>query len=112
LLCRFATNLESEIAELEEEEKAEFLEAVGMEEPGLNRVIRAGYGLLGYTPILPQVLKKSVHGRFPLAQLRLKVQVKFIPTLKKALFVPKSLPMMTLLNTTANKVQKTQVNGV
>ena len=39
--------LESEIAELEEEEKAEFLEAVGMEEPGLNRVIRAGYGLLG-----------------------------------------------------------------
>lgn len=39
--------LEAEIAELEEEEKAEFLEAVGMDEPGLNRVIRAGYNLLG-----------------------------------------------------------------
>ncbi|HNP02783.1 MAG TPA: redox-regulated ATPase YchF, partial [Agitococcus sp.] len=39
--------LEAEIAELEEDEKAEFLEAVGMEEPGLNRVIRAGYNLLG-----------------------------------------------------------------
>jgi GTP-binding protein YchF len=39
--------LEAEIAELEESEKAEFLEAVGMEEPGLNRVIRAGYNLLG-----------------------------------------------------------------
>jgi hypothetical protein len=37
----------TEIAELEEDEKAEFLEAVGMEEPGLNRVIRAGYNLLG-----------------------------------------------------------------
>ena len=39
--------LEAEIAELEESEKAEFLEAVGMDEPGLNRVIRAGYNLLG-----------------------------------------------------------------
>lgn len=39
--------LESEIAELEDEEKAEFLSDLGMEEPGLDRVIRAGYELLG-----------------------------------------------------------------
>lgn len=39
--------LESEIAELEADEKADFLEEMGMEEPGLNRVIRAGYDLLG-----------------------------------------------------------------
>jgi GTP-binding protein YchF len=39
--------IEAEIAELEESEKAEFLEALGIEEPGLNRVIRAGYELLG-----------------------------------------------------------------
>jgi len=39
--------LEAEIAELEEDEKAEFLAELGMEEPGLNRVIRAGYELLG-----------------------------------------------------------------
>ena len=39
--------LEAEIAELEEEEKAEFLADIGMDEPGLNRVIRAGYELLG-----------------------------------------------------------------
>ncbi|MEZ5529377.1 MAG: redox-regulated ATPase YchF [Porticoccaceae bacterium] len=39
--------LESEIAELEDEEKLEFLQEMGMEEPGLNRVIRAGYSLLG-----------------------------------------------------------------
>jgi GTP-binding protein YchF len=39
--------LESEIAELEEDERAEFLADLGMAEPGLNRVIRAGYGLLG-----------------------------------------------------------------
>tara|TARA_Y100000590_G_scaffold470538_1_gene666151 strand:+ start:4702 stop:5802 length:1101 start_codon:yes stop_codon:yes gene_type:complete len=39
--------IESEISELEEEEKNEFLADLGMEEPGLNRVIRAGYALLG-----------------------------------------------------------------
>lgn len=38
--------LESEIAELDDEEKEEFLNDLGMEEPGLNRVIRAGYELL------------------------------------------------------------------
>jgi ribosome-binding ATPase len=46
IVVPICNKLESEIAELEESEKAEFLEAVGMDEPGLNRVIRAGYGLL------------------------------------------------------------------
>lgn len=39
--------LESEIAELEDDEKLEFLQDLGMEEPGLDRVIRSGYKLLG-----------------------------------------------------------------
>jgi len=38
--------LESEIIELEDDEKQDFLAEMGMEEPGLNRVIRAGYQLL------------------------------------------------------------------
>ncbi|BDX06441.1 redox-regulated ATPase YchF [Planctobacterium marinum] len=38
--------IESEIAELDDEEKAEFMEEMGLEEPGLNRVIRGGYSLL------------------------------------------------------------------
>lgn len=39
--------IEAEIAELDDgEEKDMFLEALGLEEPGLNRVIRAGYELL------------------------------------------------------------------
>lgn len=38
--------LEAEIAELEDDEKADFLADLGMEEPGLDRVIRAGYELL------------------------------------------------------------------
>jgi hypothetical protein len=38
--------MESEIASLEDDEKLEFLQEMGLEEPGLNRVIRAGYSLL------------------------------------------------------------------
>ena len=38
--------LESEIVELEDDEKSDFLAEMGMTEPGLNRVIRAGYQLL------------------------------------------------------------------
>ncbi len=39
--------LEAEIVELEDEERAEFLADLGMDEPGLDKVIRAGYRLLG-----------------------------------------------------------------
>lgn len=39
--------IESEIAELDETERKEFLSDIGLQEPGLNRVIRAGYDLLG-----------------------------------------------------------------
>jgi len=39
--------LEAQMADLEDEEKKIFLEDLGLEEPGLNRVIRAGYKLMG-----------------------------------------------------------------
>ena len=38
--------IEAELAELEDAEKAEFLNAMGLDEPGLDRVVRAGYHLL------------------------------------------------------------------
>ncbi len=39
--------IEMEMVELEDDEKAEFLAEMGLDEPGLNRVIRAGHALLG-----------------------------------------------------------------
>jgi GTP-binding protein YchF len=39
--------IEAEISQLEDADRAEFLKDLGLEEPGLNRVIRAGYALLG-----------------------------------------------------------------
>ena len=40
-------SIEEELIELDADEAKEFLEELGLEEPGLNRVIRAGYSLLG-----------------------------------------------------------------
>ena len=42
-----SAKIESEIAVLPIGEQREYLDAVGLDEPGLNRVIRAGYELLG-----------------------------------------------------------------
>jgi len=39
--------IESQMADLEDEDKKVFLEDLGLDEPGLNRVIRAGYKLMG-----------------------------------------------------------------
>lgn len=39
--------IEAEIAQLDEGDREEFLKELGLDEPGLNRVIRAGYKLLG-----------------------------------------------------------------
>ena len=38
---------ESELVELDEADRKEFMDDLGLTEPGLNRVIRAGYDLLG-----------------------------------------------------------------
>jgi len=57
--------IESEIAELPDEEKGEFLADLGLAEPGLNRVIRAGYRLLGlqtyFTAGVKEVRAWTVH---------------------------------------------------
>jgi len=42
-----SARIEEEVAQLPNEERAEFLASLGLKEPGLNRLIRAGYDLLG-----------------------------------------------------------------
>lgn len=42
-----SASIEAEIAQLPDGERAEFLNELGLEEPGLNRVIRSAYRLLG-----------------------------------------------------------------
>jgi len=42
-----SARIEEELAQLDDDEAAMFLQEMGLEEPGLNRLIRAGYALLG-----------------------------------------------------------------
>jgi ribosome-binding ATPase len=44
--------IEAELAQLSPEEREEYLESLGLEEPGLNRVIREGHDLLGLLTFL------------------------------------------------------------
>ncbi len=46
-LVAVCARIEAELAELDDEDRAEFLAELGFEEPGLDRVIRAGYEVLG-----------------------------------------------------------------
>lgn len=51
--------IEAEIAQLDPTEQAEFLETLGLEEPGLDRLIRAGYELLGLVTFFTAGPKES-----------------------------------------------------
>jgi ribosome-binding ATPase YchF (GTP1/OBG family) len=57
--------IEEELSQLEDDERLEFLADLGLDEPGLNRVIRAGYALLGmqtyFTAGVKEVRAWQVH---------------------------------------------------
>ena len=48
MICPISAQIESELAGLSDEEEKEFLEDLGLNEPGLNRLIKETYKLLGY----------------------------------------------------------------
>ncbi|MFL6644450.1 MAG: DUF933 domain-containing protein, partial [Paraburkholderia fungorum] len=60
-----SASIESQIADMPEEDKKLFLHDLGMEEPGLNRVIRAGFKLLGlqtyFTAGVKEVRAWTIH---------------------------------------------------
>ncbi len=57
--------IEAEMSEMEDDDRAMFLSEMGLEEPGLNRLIRAGYGLLGlqtyFTAGVKEVRAWTIH---------------------------------------------------
>jgi ribosome-binding ATPase YchF (GTP1/OBG family) len=61
----FSAKIEAELAELPPEERTEFLHSLGIESAGLDRLIRAGYHLLGlqtyFTAGEPEVRAWTIH---------------------------------------------------
>ncbi|MGZ5781265.1 MAG: DUF933 domain-containing protein, partial [Burkholderiaceae bacterium] len=64
-MVAICASIESEIADLDDADKAEFLADMGMEEPGLDRLIRAAFKLLGlqtyFTAGVKEVRAWTIH---------------------------------------------------
>ena len=64
-IVAICASIEAEIADLEDADKAEFLSDMGMQEPGLDRLIRAAYKLLGlqtyFTAGVKEVRAWTIH---------------------------------------------------
>lgn len=103
--------IEAEIAELDDEEREMFLSEMGMEEPGLDRVIRAGYALLGLQTYFTAGVKEVRAWTVKQGPLHRKPPAPSIPIFRKALSAPKWSPTTTLSHWAASKAPKTRANG-
>lgn len=75
--------VEADIAELDDEERDEFMQELGLEEPGLNRVIRAGYKLLNLQTYFTAGVKEVRAWTIRLEQPRRRQRAKSILILKR-----------------------------
>ena len=104
--------IESEVAQLDsDEEKKEFLEALGLEETGLAKIIRAGY-CSGCRHILPPGRKRSEPGLFLKVRKRRSAPGLFTAILNAVLSAPKQFLMMTSLSTAVNRPVRKPVKCV
>jgi len=64
-IVAICASIESEIADMDDSDKLEFLSDMGMDEPGLNRLIRAAFDLLGlqtyFTAGVKEVRAWTIH---------------------------------------------------
>lgn len=79
-IVRIAGAIEQELSGLPPEERQEYLLELGMKEPGLNRLIKAGYELLGLLTFFTVGEKKPKPGPYARAQRHLVPLAKFIRT--------------------------------
>jgi len=84
--------IEAELADMNAEEKQVFLADMGLEEPGLNRVIRAGYKLLGLQTFFTVGPRKCAPGRSAKAHMPPRPRESSIRISKRVLSVPRPSP--------------------
>lgn len=90
--------LEAEIAELALEEKAEFLSGMGITESGLDRLIKAGYSLLGLISYLTAGPKEVRAWTLPKVPKRLRRPERYTPISNAGSSAPRSSRSTTLWN--------------
>ena len=86
---------EEEISQMEPEEKAMFLEDMGIGVSGLDRLVVLGYRLLGLISFLTAGHKEVRAWTIVNGTKAPRLRVRFTPTLSAASFAPRSWPMTT-----------------
>nr|VXZ83446.1 GTP-dependent nucleic acid-binding protein engD [Klebsiella pneumoniae] len=104
--------VEADIAELDDEERDEFMAELGLEEPGLNRVIRAGYALLNLQTYFTAGVKEVRAWTIPVGATAPQAAGKIHTDFEKALSARRPSLMKTSLPTKANRARKKPVKCV
>ena len=87
--------LESEVAELDDEDARELLEGVGIDEPGLDQLARKGFNPSGCRPTSPPAPRSRARGRSTRATPRPRPPASSTPTSSAASSRPRSSPSRT-----------------
>ena len=88
-----SARIEEELAQLDDAERLEYLETLGLAEPGLNRLIRQGYGLLDLITYFTAGPKESRAWTIRRGTPARRRQALFTPILSADLFAPKPSAM-------------------
>lgn len=98
--------IEAEVSQLADEERREFLEGLGLSDSGLDRVIAAGYGLLGLRTYLRLGRRKPAPGPLQKAPRRRRPQPLFTMILNVASLHVKQSHMMIIFSTVVRPGRK------
>ena len=94
--------IEAELSELDPEDAADYLESLGLEQPGLDVLAQAAYKLLG----LQSFFTRSRPGRFVRARPPRRPPASSTPTLSAALLRLRSLAMTTTSSSAVSRAPR------
>lgn len=98
--------IEAELSELDPEDAADYLESLGLEQPGLDVLAQAAYKLLGLQSSLRPARWRSRPGRFARARPPRRPPASSTPTLSAALLRPRSLATTTTSSSVASRAPR------
>lgn len=100
--------VESDIAELDDADREEFMAELGLEEPCLNRVIRAGYELLNLPTYFTAGVKEVRACTLPVGATAPQAAGKIHTDFEKDFIRAQNMRLKTLSPTRVSKVRKKQ----
>ena len=100
--------IEAEMAEMSDEDRDMFLQELGLEEPGLNRLIRAGFGLLGLQTYFTAGVKEVRAWTIKVGDTAPRPQASSTATSSAASSAPRPSPSTTSSPSRASKAPRTR----